>query len=57
VSGYTTHAYVFQHPAALSDLIRVMRDGARPGAQNGRPLKRTEDGSIWILDNDYLRGP
>jgi esterase/lipase superfamily enzyme len=57
VSGYTTHAYVFQHPAALSDLIRVMRDGARPGVEHGRPLKRTEDGGIWILNNDYLRNP
>jgi esterase/lipase superfamily enzyme len=54
VSGYTTHAYMFQHPAALSDMIRVLRDGARPGAEHGRPLKRPEGGGFWILDNGYM---
>ncbi len=54
VSGFTTHAYVFQHPAALSDLILVLRDGATPGAHNGRPLSSPEIG-VWEMDNTYLR--
>lgn len=54
VTGFTSHSYILQHPAALSDLILALYDGRRPGAENGRPLKRVAPG-IWELDNDYLR--
>jgi esterase/lipase superfamily enzyme len=49
----TSHDYVFAHPAALSDLILVLRDGAAPGAQHGRPLREPVEG-VWELTNDYL---
>jgi esterase/lipase superfamily enzyme len=54
VSGFTTHAYAFRHPAALSDLLLVLREGKAPGAENGRPLAQPVQG-IWELDNDYLK--
>jgi len=47
-----THDYVFTHPAALSDLILVLRTRADPGAENGRPLVQTAEG-IWELSNNY----
>jgi len=53
VSGFgTSHAYVFSHPAAMSDLVLVLRDGAPPGSAQ-RPLKFVH--GAWKLDNDYLR--
>ena len=48
-----THSYVFTHPAALSDLILVLRDRRPPGAENGRPLRQPAEG-IWELTDDYL---
>ncbi len=48
----TSHDYVFAHPAALSDLILVLRDGRDPGAANGRPLIQPVEG-VWELHNDY----
>ncbi len=54
VSGLsTTHNYVFTHPAALSDLILVLRDRRDPGAANGRPLRQPAEG-VWELTDDYL---
>jgi esterase/lipase superfamily enzyme len=54
VSGiFLTHSYVFTHPAALSDLILVLRDRRPPGAENGRPLRQPTEG-IWELTDDYL---
>jgi esterase/lipase superfamily enzyme len=47
----TSHDYAFVHPAALSDLILLLRDRRPPGAENGRPL-RSVDG-IWELTNEY----
>jgi esterase/lipase superfamily enzyme len=47
------HNYVFTHPAALSDLILVLRDRRDPGAEHGRPLHQPADG-IWELRDDYL---
>ena len=39
VSGHgTSHAYVFGHPAAMSDVVAVLRDRRYVGAENGRPL-------------------
>ncbi len=54
VSGLAeTHNYVFTHPAALSDLILVLRDRRDPGAANGRPLRQPSEG-VWELTDDYL---
>jgi esterase/lipase superfamily enzyme len=50
----TTHDYVFSHPAALSDLILVLRERCGPGAANGRPLTQPVEG-VWELTNDYLK--
>jgi len=49
-----SHAYLFEHPAALSDLIRVIRDRAPPGAEHGRPLVERGPG-FYVLGDDYLR--
>ena len=48
----TSHDYIFAHPAALSDLILVLRDRLPPGAP-GRPLLQPAEG-VWELHNDYL---
>ncbi|MEN1705278.1 MAG: alpha/beta hydrolase [Planctomycetota bacterium] len=32
------HGYVFEHPGALSDMIRIIRDDAPIGEEHGRPL-------------------
>lgn len=56
VTGHTSHSYILQHPAALSDLLLLLRDQKPPGAENGRPLKPVGD-SIWTLDNSYLKPP
>ncbi|MHC4947325.1 MAG: alpha/beta hydrolase, partial [Planctomycetota bacterium] len=47
------HAYFVTNPAVLSDLILVIRDGRRAGAENGRPLERLNN-VFWSLDDDYL---
>jgi hypothetical protein len=55
VSGFaTSHAYVFDDPAAMSDLILLLRDRCDPGEENGRPLRASEP-ALWTLDNDYLK--
>jgi esterase/lipase superfamily enzyme len=48
-----SHDYVFNHPAALSDLILVLRDRRPPGKEFGRPLREPALG-VWELNNDYL---
>ena len=47
-----SHEYFYGHPAVSSDLILLLRDGRRPGAENGRPLSR-ETGGIWRIDEQY----
>lgn len=54
VRGSSSHGYVFEHPAALSDLILLLRDDLDPGVEGGRPLKRA-DIAVWELPNDYLK--
>lgn len=54
VTGYTSHSYILQHPAALSDVILLLRDGRAAGAENGRPLEPL--GGLWQLTNDYMKG-
>lgn len=54
VSGFgSSHAYVFGHPAAMSDVVAVLRDRRDVGAAQGRPLKALGNGT-WLLDNDYF---
>ena len=54
VSGHgTSHAYVFGHPAAMSDVVAVLRDRRDVGAENGRPLEQLPQGT-WLLTNDYF---
>jgi len=47
-----SHAYFYHHPAVSSDLILLLRDNRRPGAQYGRPLAG-EGGPLWRVDKDY----
>lgn len=47
-----SHNYIFAHPAALSDLILVLRERRDPGPENGRPLRQPVEG-IWELTNEY----
>lgn len=69
VGGVSSHAYLFEHPAALSDVILVVRDGLPPppaaaagmSEQAGlvpshRPLKIIEPG-FYLLDESYLDSP
>jgi len=51
-SGAGGHDYFYSHPGASSDLILLLRDNRRPGAENGRPLAR-EAGGLWRIDPDY----
>lgn len=53
VHGHTSHSYIMQHPAALSDLIRLIGEGAAPGSER-RPLTQPEEG-LWEITNDYLK--
>jgi esterase/lipase superfamily enzyme len=53
LSGITQmHSYLFTHPAALSDLILVLRDRRDPGLANGRPLRPLAEG-VWELTDAY----
>ncbi|MEA5557630.1 alpha/beta hydrolase [Nodularia spumigena] len=54
VRGSTSHGYIFQHPAAFSDLILLLRDDLDPGPDTARPLHKKLPG-IWQLENDYLK--
>ncbi len=53
LKGLDSHNYAFSDPAALSDLILVLRDRRNAGAANGRPLTPLPDG-LWLLDRSYL---
>jgi len=54
VKGFaSSHAYVFGNPAAMSDVVAVLRDRRDAGAEHGRPLQPLENGT-WMLDNGYF---
>ena len=54
VNGFaSSHAYVFGNPAAMSDVVAVLRDRRDAGAANGRPLKPNGNGT-WLLSNEYF---
>ncbi len=46
------HDYFHSSPAVSSDLILVMRYHLPPGAENGRPLRVTDNG-FWAVDDSY----
>ncbi|MCI0365208.1 MAG: alpha/beta hydrolase [Phycisphaerales bacterium] len=46
------HGYFLSSPAALSDLILVLRDDRPPGAANGRPLYDDPEG-FWQVKDGY----
>ncbi len=48
-----SHIYLFEHPAALSDMVRLVRDRRPAGAETGRPLEPVAPG-FWVLGEDYL---
>ncbi len=50
------HGYFLSSPAALSDLILVLRDGRKPGAANGRPLFDDPE-NFWQLRDGYPTTP
>jgi esterase/lipase superfamily enzyme len=53
VTGFsTTHDYAFAHPAVVSDMFLLLRDGKAPGAAHGRPLGMPAEG-VWEITNDY----
>lgn len=49
-----SHLYLFEHPAALSDMVRLVREQRPAGAEHGRPLEPVAPG-FWALGEDYLR--
>jgi esterase/lipase superfamily enzyme len=46
------HGYFLSSPAALSDVILVLRDQRAPGAEHGRPLNDSPHG-FWELRDGY----
>ena len=52
-SGFIGHSYFYSHPAVLSDLILILRDGRDPGEENGRPLVKLA-GQFWAIEEDYM---
>ena len=53
-SGFIGHSYFYSHPAVLSDLILILRDGRDPGAEHGRPLAKLSN-VFWAIEDDYPR--
>ena len=51
-AGFIGHSYFYSHPAALSDLILILRDNRNPGEAEGRPLVPLDPG-FWRLDDGY----
>jgi len=51
-AGFVAHSYFYENPAVSSDLILLLRDHRKPGAENGRPLIKRPDG-FWELRDGY----
>ena len=45
------HSYFQDNPAVSSDLMMILRYGARPGKENGRPLKPAGT-NMWVISDD-----
>jgi esterase/lipase superfamily enzyme len=54
--GAFGHSYFYSNPAVSSDLILLLRYNLEPGAENGRPLRMTEN-SFWAIDDAYPGPP
>ncbi len=54
-TGFIGHSYFYSHPAVLSDLILILRDGRAPGAANGRPLSHDPGSILWRISEEYPR--
>jgi esterase/lipase superfamily enzyme len=46
------HGYFHSSPAVSSDVILILRDNRRPGAEHGRPLI-PQGPSLWLLPDGY----
>ena len=53
VDAPNSHAYLFEDPSAVSDMIRLLRDHAPAGSEL-RPLQPVAP-NFWLLDNTYLK--
>jgi len=53
-TGFLGHDDFFWSPAVSSDLMLVLRDHRKPGAENGRPLG-VEAAGFWCIGTDYPR--
>ncbi len=51
-TDFIGHSYFHASPAVSSDLILVLRDNRSPGAENGRPLERSQD-TFWVIRETY----
>lgn len=54
-AGLVGHSYFHTDPRVSADLLMVLRKGAPPGAEHGRPLTPLAPG-YWILPADYKAG-
>jgi hypothetical protein len=51
-TGFLGHSYFHENPATSSDVILVLRDNRGPGAENGRPLLKQQEG-FWEIKDGY----
>ncbi|MCP3902848.1 MAG: alpha/beta hydrolase, partial [Planctomycetes bacterium] len=51
-TGFLGHAYFLEDPAVTSDLLLLLRDDLRPGAEHGRPLVH-DDSGMWVIPRGY----
>jgi len=52
-TGSGGHGYYRTSSACSSDLVLMIREGRRPGAENGRPLAQDGERPIWIVRDGY----
>jgi esterase/lipase superfamily enzyme len=53
-TDFKGHSYFRTNPAASSDVILTLRDGKKPGAENGRPLIEVDRAAdYWLLRDGY----
>jgi esterase/lipase superfamily enzyme len=55
-TDFVGHSYFHASPAVSSDVILLLRDNRSPGAENGRPLIKRQEG-FWEIDETYPQGP
>jgi esterase/lipase superfamily enzyme len=52
-TGSGGHGYWRTSSACSSDLVLMIREGRRPGAENGRPLATDGERPVWIVRDGY----